>query len=261
MLFAEPFGGQAERLIDSIVSAFPEATLVGGVASGAPFPGGSALFTSTGSVPLGAVGVVLCGDVRIEAVVSQGCRAVGPPMLITRCEGARIERLGDERPVEVLRQLYEGLEERDRSLFRQSLFIGVESEPERVEHQEGEFLVRNIRGIDAETGALSLATRVEPWHVVQFVVRDARTAHDDLRQRLAKHVAAGGTQAAGALLLTCLGRGLHLFGRPDHDTDLITEALGDVALGGLFCNGEIGPVGGRAHLHGHTSVVALFSPR
>jgi small ligand-binding sensory domain FIST len=60
------------------------------------------------------------------------------------------------------------------------------------------------------------------------------------------------------LLFSCLGRGQNLYGRPDHDTDLFREKLGDVPLGGFFANGEIGSIRGATHLHGFTSSFALF---
>jgi small ligand-binding sensory domain FIST len=93
--------------------------------------------------------------------------------------------------------------------------------------------------------------------VVQFHLRDARTSADDLDQLLARH---RGTPA-GSLLFSCLGRGTHLYGRADHDTDLVRRHFGDVPLGGFFCNGEIGPVQGTTFLHGYTSAFGLFRPR
>lgn len=257
LLFPEPFGGQAERLVEALGRAFPAMTLFGGVASGAPFPGGSALFLDGRALPLGAVGVAFSGDISFDVIVSQGCRAVGPPLLVTKAEGTEIFALGDQAPRDALRSIYDSLGEADQQLFRKSLFIGVEPEPERVQHQAGHWLVRNIRGIDAESGALALAARIAPWQVVQFLVRDAHAAEADLRERLqAASTEAGAPDAI--LLLTCMGRGVGLFGSPNHDADLCVEQLGRAPLGGVFCNGEIGPVGDRTFVHGYTTVVAII---
>jgi small ligand-binding sensory domain FIST len=101
---------------------------------------------------------------------------------------------------------------------------------------------------------------MQPYQAVQFHLRDARTAAEDLSQHLERY-RAGSTGAAspqGALLFSCVGRGMHLYGRPDHDTSLFEGALGSIPLGGFFCNGEIGPVGGTTFLHGYTSAFALF---
>ena len=269
LLFPEPFGGQAERLVAAFGRAFPEAVLLGGVAGGAPFPGGSALFLGGRAIPLGAVGVVLSGAIEVVPIVSQGCRPVGPPLLVTKAAGTEIHALGERPPREVLREIYEGLEPAEQELFRRSLFVGVEAEPERVQHQDGAWLVRNIRGVDVESGALAIAARVEPWQVVQFLVRDAHAADVDLRARLQSYRAAlpvsspddASPAAAAVLMFTCAGRGLSLFGRPDHDVDRAIEVLGDAPLGGVFCSAEIGPVGSRAFVHGFTTVLGVIRAR
>ena len=98
--------------------------------------------------------------------------------------------------------------------------------------------------------------------VVQFHVRDSESAATDLDTLLVNHVKewSGGARA-GALLFSCLGRGQHLFGKPDHDTGLFRNKVGDTPLGGFFCNGEIGPVGSSTFLHGFTSSFGIFSER
>ena len=65
--------------------------------------------------------------------------------------------------------------------------------------------------------------------------------------------------ADGALLFTCNGRGERFFGEPDHDAAIVSEALGTRALAGMFCAGELGPVGGHNFLHGYTASLALFT--
>lgn len=141
--------------------------------------------------------------------------------------------------------------------MRHSLFLGIEMRADRVEYDPGEFLVRNIMGADPETGALAVGADLRPMMVTQFVLRDARTAEEDLRRMLAR-LRPSAAPPAGALLFSCVGRGAGLFGRPDHDTVLFEDRLGPAPLGGFFCNGEIGPVGGTTFLHGYTSAFAIF---
>jgi small ligand-binding sensory domain FIST len=124
----------------------------------------------------------------------------------------------------------------------------------RQEYRHGDFLVRNVLGADPRRGALVVGTTLTEGQVVQFHVRDAATSSEDLTHLLARYR----EKPAGALLFSCLGRGVHLYGRPDHDTTAFQAALGDVPLGGFFCNGEIGPVQGRTFLHGYTSAFGLF---
>jgi small ligand-binding sensory domain FIST len=87
---------------------------------------------------------------------------------------------------------------------------------------------------------------------VQFHVRDAATADEDLRLALA------GEPAVAALLFTCTGRGSGLFGEPDHDAGLVHDAVGRGAVAGVASAGEIGPVGLRNFVHGYTASVLLF---
>jgi small ligand-binding sensory domain FIST len=129
---------------------------------------------------------------------------------------------------------------------------------DEIEYEAGDLLVRNLVGADEETGALAVGAELRPMTVAQFVLRDARTAAEDLRRLLVRHRGASARAPAGALLFSCVGRGAGLFGRPDHDTGLFVESLGPAPLGGFFCNGEIGPVGGMTFLHGYTSAFALF---
>ncbi len=259
LLFSEPYAMDTERLVAGLGLALPGVPVVGGVVSGAPFVGGSALLLDDEVLAVGAVGVVLAGAVEVLAVVAQGCRPIGQPCLISSAEGSLIRGLDEKRPIDVLRALYESLEPVDRTLFRSALLVGVEMEPERLHHAPGAMLMRHLRGIDAEDGSLRVTAEVEPWQVVQFHVRDRRTAHDDLQARL--ETVAGVVdreRLRGAWMATCVGRGLQLYGRPDHDTDLVREQFGLVPLAGCFCAGEIGPVAGRSFVHAYTAVIALF---
>ena len=123
----------------------------------------------------------------------------------------------------------------------------------RRRSRAGDFLVRNVLGADRAAGAVAVGDEVPVGATVQFQVRDAASADEDLRSLLAGH------DAAGALVFTCNGRGTHLFGRPDHDAEVISDHVGSGAVGGMFCAGELGPVGGRSFLHGFTASVLLFS--
>ena len=209
-------------------------------------------------LPGGAVGIAFTGDVEVDTVIAQGCRAIGSPMLVTRCRGGTLLELDRGKPLEVLAEIYAELGPRDRELMRHSLFLGLDMREERVEYDPGELLVRNIMGADPDTGALSVGEVLHPVQAVQFVLRDAQAAQEDLRRMLEIRRLTGAPRPDGALLFSCTGRGSGLFGRPDHDTGLFEELLGPTALGGFFCNGEIGPVGGATFLHGYTSAFALF---
>ncbi len=258
LLLPDPFTSDAATFLRSLDAAFPRARKVGGLASGGG-PGHNALFLQRKAHRNGLVGVAMSGNIDVETLVAQGCRPVGEPLIVTRAQDNLILELGGQPPVKVLRDLYASLGEGDQELFRHSLFVGLEMNGERVKVERPDLLVRNLLGIEQSSGGLAVAAATKQWQVVQFLLRDAKTAADDLSRRLGDYRSSHDERPPrGALLFSCLGRGMHLFGRPDHDTDLFHEHLGRVPLGGFFCNGEIGPVGGSTFLHGYTSAFGLF---
>jgi small ligand-binding sensory domain FIST len=257
LLLCDPYSCDADALIGALDASYPTGRKVGGIASGGDRPDENVLYCAREIRRSGAVGVAMTGDIAVDTIVAQGCRPIGVPLPITRADGHIVRELGGHSPVEVLRSLYDSLDERDQELFRHSLFVGLEMDAGAIEYQANDFLVRNLIGIDPASGALAVAARVRPWQVLQFLLRDARTAEHDLVAHLERYRADTPTPA-GALLFSCLGRGVHLFGRPDHDTDLFRARVGAVPLGGFFCNGEIGPVRGQTFLHGYTSAFGLF---
>lgn len=258
LLLADPFTIDAGALVAGLDRAYPGAPKFGGLASGGRRPGEHRLLLGRGVHRSGAVGVSFSGAIEVDTVVAQGCRPIGRPMIVTRCQEGLLLELDRGKPLQVLDEIHRSLDARDRELMRHSLFVGLDMREHRVEHDPSEFLVRNIVGADEGSGALAIGAELRPMQVLQFVLRDARTAEEDLRRLLERQGRSALSRPAGALLFSCTGRGARLFGRPDHDTGLFQEVLGPAPLGGFFCNGEIGPVGGITFLHGYTSAFALF---
>jgi small ligand-binding sensory domain FIST len=262
VLLPEPFSFDAERLLAGLDRWYPASQKIGGVASGAREPGGNALFRDRDVHRAGLVGVALSGNVEVDTVVAQGCRPIGVPMFVTRAQGNLLWELDGRQAVEVLRELYARLPRADQDLARHSLFLGIVMSDTQHEYRQGDFLIRNLMGMDPERGVLAVGALLRENTVVQFHLRDAATSAADIEHLLTEYAAQhGAARAAGALLFSCLGRGLHLYGRADHDTDVFRTHLGEVPLGGFFCNGEIGPVHGTTFLHGYTSAFGLFRPR
>jgi small ligand-binding sensory domain FIST len=258
LLLADPFSIEAHALLVGLDRAYPGAPKFGGLASGGEAPGEHWLLLGKEVHREGAVVVSFSGDVEVETVIAQGCRPIGSPMLVTRCRGGLLQELDRGPPLRVLAEIHETLDARDRELMRHSLFLGIDMREERVEYDSGELLVRNILGADEGSGAIAVGEPLRPVQAVQFVLRDAHSAEQDLRRLLGARRGTAALPPAGALLFSCTGRGAGLFGHPDHDTGMFRERFGPTALGGFFCNGEIGPVGGTTYLHGYTSAFALF---
>jgi small ligand-binding sensory domain FIST len=257
LLLADPFSADATGLLEGLDRAYPGAPKFGGLASGGRGPGENGLLVGEEVHRSGTAAVVFSGDLAVDTVIAQGCRPVGKPMLVTRCHGELLQGLDGSSPLHVVSELYRSLEPRDRELMRHSLYLGLEMRAGSVEFDPGEILVRNILGGDEASGALVVGAELRHMMVAQFVLRDAHSAGEELRRMLASQRRAG-RRPAGALLFSCVGRGAGLFGHPDHDTSLFEEQLGPAPLGGFFCNGEIGPVGGTTFLHGYTSAFAMF---
>ena len=262
LLLGDPFTCDPEVFVHGLDQSFPESRTIGGLASGGQESGANVLYLGDQIYRAGLVGVAMHGDIVVDTIVAQGCRPIGEPMFVTSCQRNIVRELDGRTPVQVLHELFESLEQRDQELFRQSLFLGLVMSDARQEYHRGDFLIRNIVGIDGKTGALAIAALARQNQVVQFHLRDAQTSAQDLEELLSRYrQGEGGAAAEGSLLFSCLGRGEHLYGRPNHDTDVFRRHLGDIALGGFFCNGEIGPVHGTTFVHGYTSAFGIFRGR
>jgi small ligand-binding sensory domain FIST len=218
-------------------------------------PGGSRLVVDDELHTSGAVGVLLDRDADVDVVVSQGARPVGEPFVVTQADGRHLLELGGRSAVGRLRELLEALSPEERGSAVRGLQLGLVLDESRATFGRGDFRIRPILGADAATGAVTLGEDVEVGRTVQFQLRDAATADDDLRAAL------DGRRASGGIVVTSTGRGHGLFGYPDHDADVVSSLLGTRATAGLFAAGEIGPVDGRNLLHGFATAVLLFGPR
>ncbi len=262
MILSDPFSVQGEQLLMGFDYAFPRGAKIGGLASGGRQPGSNTLYLGDRTYDFGAVGVALHGNIAVDTIVAQGCRPIGHRMQITSCEHNMLQELDGRDTFDVLRETFQQLDERDQQLAQHSLFLGVVMDEFNDDPRLGDFLIRNILGVDARRGALAVGEILKEGQTVQFHLRDAETSAHDLDAMLTQYSADGPpASGAGALLFQCLGRGSYLYGRPDHDTDMFRDRVGDLPLAGFFCNGEIGQVSGATYLHGYTSSFGIFRPK
>lgn len=259
LLLADPFSCPLEELLKRMDEDHPGVPVMGGMASGGYEPGCNTLVVNQRSYDSGAVGVVIGGGVRIRPVVSQGCRPIGRPLVITKADANVIIELGGRSALERLREIYADLSPADRDLVRTSLHVGRVASEYKDSFQRGDFLVRTVMGADPDSGVLAIGDLVRTGQTVQFHVRDSASAHDDLVELLSREKAAG-ARPAGALVFTCNGRGTRLFSQPHHDAACLQESLGPLPAIGFFAQGEIGPIGHRNCLHGFTASIALVEP-
>jgi len=258
LMICDPFSFPADGLLAHLNEHVPGAVVMGGMASGGLRSRQTRLFLDGRVLSRGAVGAHL-PRAEVHPLVAQGCRPVGNPYIITRADGNVIHELGGRQPLARLRELAAMLPGRDQELLAQGVHLGVVIDEYRAEPGQGDFLIRGVVGADPESGAMVVGDEIQVGRTVQFHVRDADSADQDLRRALDRESAAlGGRRPAGALLFTCNGRGSRLFSEPDHDAGLIAKILGEIPVAGFFCAGELGPVGRRNFLHTFTASIALF---
>ena len=258
LLLADPFSFPTNDFLGMCNASLPGLTVVGGLASAARGPGGNRLVVNEHETSTGAVAVLLDATVPAWTAVSQGCRPIGHPQTITKADRNRIVELAGRPAIERLQEVANAMPDDERELLRNGVHVGIVVDEHKIDFTRGDFLVRNLLGADPATGAVSVGEMIDVGQTVQFHVRDAASADEDLRVVAGKAIR-GERTALAALLFTCNGRGRHLFGTANHDADMIQD-LGDgtIALGGMFCAGEIGPVGGQTFMHGFTASLALF---
>jgi len=259
VLLADPGTIDAEACARGIDRAYPRSTVIGGLASGALEPGTARLLTNQGIHRSGAMLLAMSGNVVVDPVVAQGCRAIGDPLFVTACEGNLINQLDGRRPKDLLTALFESLDDADRMRFGDALCVGIALPGPRQVIGSGDFLMRNVLGLDPETGALWIGSRIARNAIVQFHLRDRESATRELQSRLAAALA-DRLPPQAALLFACAGRGRSLFGVTGHDSGTLRRMI-DVPVAGMFSAGEIAPVQGATFVHGYTSVFGLIRPR
>jgi small ligand-binding sensory domain FIST len=254
ILLADPFTFPAAEFLQRSNAEPTVLPLIGGLASG---PRGSRLFLDGHSVAGGAIGVVLSGAVAIRTIVSQGCRPFGPSMIVTKAEGNVLWELAGMPALAKLEQIVTELSSQERQAVARGLHIGVAMDEYAEEHERGDFLIRGVVGADRQQGAIVIGDVVEVGRTVRFQVRDASAADQDLKELFTRFRAESGP-VGGALLFSCNGRGKVMFPSADHDVLAVRSGLDTTGVAGFFAAGEIGPVGGRNHLHGFTASILVF---
>ena len=255
VLLADPFTFPVSPFLHELNERHPGLPLVGGIAAGARRPGAQALIVDDEVYEDGAAGAVLSG-VSVRTVVSQGCAPFGRDAVITSAEGNNVYELAGQPALARLREEIASLPPDQRELAARGILAGLVIDENKSEYGRGDFLMRGLIGVDDESDALLIGEQVRVGQTLRFHFRDADSADVDLREVLEAGLA--GERSVGALLFTCNGRGTHMFSEPDHDARIVGEAVGESAVAGFFCGGEIGPVGGRAFLHGFTATAAVF---
>lgn len=280
LLFADPFSIPLVKLLPDLNRARVggNGVIFGGLASAGATPGGNALLFEDSIVKSGAVGISLKGPIRVDAVVSQGCKPFGAPLLITKCKGNIIFELGGKPAIEAVQASLNDQGEARHRLLSGGLFLGRVIDEYKSRFGRDDFLIRKVVGVRPEEGAIAIADFVRVGQTVQLFTRDAAAANEDLLMLLDQQKLYD--KPKGALLVTCNGRGRRMFKQRHHDAAAVVRAFRspvageemskpgtpyyangpspDIPLAGFFASGEIGPIAGNSFVHAQSAAVALF---
>lgn len=266
LLFLDPTCTAINDVISGLDFAYPEAQKIGGIAGQHTAQHGSLLLGD--GVVDGAIGCLIKGAWRIDPVVAQGCKPIGPVFEIEKAERNVLLRLSHDgeadTPVACLQTILQDLSPEEKELVRHSLFLGVAKTNFQLPSDGAPapgpaVLVRNLIGVDPRNGSVAVAERLRVGQQVQFQLRDAETSRQEQQQLLAQQHGRNAEPLA-ALLFACLGRGEGLYGSANGDVDGCRQHFPAVPISGAFCNGEIGPVAGATHLHGYTASWGFLVP-
>lgn len=280
LMFCDPYSVPLVRTLPAMSLATRSMPILGGFASSASTPGQNAVGLNDDIRNSGGIGISLSGDLQLEGVVSQGCKAIGPTMVVTKARDNIIQQLGGKRAVDMLREVVSELPVGQRVALTKGMLLGKVINEYRERFGQGDFLIRGVHSIDATTGAIIANDFFRVGQTVQIHIRDAQTAHGDLSMLLDAQKLRPRPEAG--LVFSCVSRGKRFFGEPHHDASAISQAFSptqagvqqaksgkhiDVAnrplpIAGFFADGEYGPVGEQSYLHTMTTSLGLFrSPR
>ena len=255
MLLPDPRGLDPAALLGGLADGLGPVPVVGAVAAA---PGEPIELCNTETVSGGLAGIAISGPAPFIGV-AQGCAPIGEPYVVTRAEGNVVHRIAGRPALEVLREAMATVENAEERIPRAGLFAGLAMDPAKSPLERGDFLVRNLAGVDPRSGAVAVAERVRVGQTIQFQLRDARASREDLEATVASlRTRLGGRRPVFGCYFNCAGRGQGLYGEPDHDVTVIRQALGEFPLAGFFGNGELAPVGRQNFFHTYTGVLLLI---
>ena len=275
ILLADPFSVPLGGLLPAMSRA-AGGPVFGGLASAGAEPGRNVLISDEQLRGDGAVGVTLRGPLDVDVVVSQGCRGFGPNLIVTKCKRNLVLELGGRKALDVLREVVASIPEQDRMLVEKGLFLGRVVNEYRQHFGRGDYLIRNVVGIEEDAGAIAVAEFFRVGQTIRFHMPDPDVAATDLAMLLDAQQLRD--SPAGGLLITGIGRGSGLFGRPDADPAAVLRAFGSelsgselaksgspltatetaLPLAGFFAAAGIGPLGEASYVQGLTACLGLF---
>jgi small ligand-binding sensory domain FIST len=261
LFFVDPFSTNGDHVVELLASGDKNVPLIGGLASGDYRRRATYVFLNDQVFRNGATGIAIGGAYTVKTIVSQGAMPIGRPWTITDVRGNHVETIGMRPALDILTETFEALSPDMQQRAQRNLLVGLAIDEYQDELQRGDFLIRNLVAIDQQSGSIAIGAYPRIGQTIQFQLRDPIAADEELKEMLLRtQMDLGDQQPVGALLCSCNGRGVGLFGEPNHDAQALLERFGAIPTAGFFCNGEIGPVGSKNFVHGFTASIALIVP-
>lgn len=247
VVHGDPRHGHISQLIEQVATQPGNGYLTGGLTSSSNYYYQIADELTEGQLS----GVVFNEQVPVITGLTQGCSPLGPVHTLTESEGHYAISI-DQRPaLDVLKEDIGEILARDLQRVGGYIFAGFPISGSDT----GDYLVRNLMGLDLEQGVLAIGDYLQSDVPIMFCRRDSKTAIEDL-QRMLSHIKGRlSGPPRGGLYFSCMGRSQHMFGEPSREMQLIAEQLGDIPLIGFYANGEIA----GQQLYGYTGVLTLFT--
>lgn len=260
-LLPDPFHIHPELLFRGVESRMGKVPIVGAAASEDPRINDTFEFCGDSVASSAVSGFLFSGDFLYTVDITQGCRLVGAPCVITKADRNLIYELDGEPAVDALKKRVPGALLKDPGNIMRLLFVAFPPTPEQNEITGGDYLVRNLMGFDPGTGAVGVSQNVEEGRVVGFTLRNPEMARQDLKNMLGriKSKEDPSRPYRFGIYFNCCARGSSLYGHEGIDTAYINSILGDVPIIGFFGNSEFAPLSGGNHLFTYTGVLVMFS--
>ena len=248
VVHGDPRNNHIAQIIESLSSELDPGFLVGGLTSASDDSLMQQLAGEIGED--GLSGVLFSSDIPVISGLTQGCTPLANKHIITRCDGNILAELDGQPALDVFKEDIGETLANDLSSVAGYIFAGLPV----AGSDTGDYLVRNLIGIDPDEKLLAIGDNLENDAAIMFCRRDGATAREDMLRMLSDLGKRAGGQIKAGLYYSCLGRGRNQFGDDSEELKMIRDLLGDFPLVGFFANGEIS----HNRLYGYTGVLTLF---
>ncbi|TMB67357.1 MAG: hypothetical protein E6J54_20295 [Deltaproteobacteria bacterium] len=261
-LLPDTYNGQPQRLLQSIQRQVGFIPVVGAGCSESGMARATYQLCGDELTSNSVAGMHLSGSFDGSIDITQGCQPITDPMVITKAENNLIFEINHRPAFERFAQVLRGPLAEDLRRALMFVFVGLPADADQNAVGPGQYLVRNVIGLDPAKGILAVGEEVREGQTMIFTLRDGQRAREDLNQMLERQAQKlAGKKPAFGLYFNCCARGSSLYGMPGIDTAYIRQTLGDFPLIGMFGGYELAPLGGANHLFAYTGVLVLITER